>query len=325
MGAVCAACADVKKNAEDRIRARLAPKGVLRADDLEVEPDDLLSDIEQDEEISEVVASSNDSEFEEEKQTFKQGLVQILETTGKNMKRGKTMAMKEAITTAKKIGVEEERITEAEEMLLQHQKQQIREATEAQVQRFLFSPEAKDMLTCAKMLKKAIDAEVSEACLKTIKDRLEDLRTNRPLEEEEVDYILDQLRLSCREFVMACLNGGRRTQWLNMEAGYKVPALLTLDAPLQSLLLRAEVDPESRSQSVQFRYLNCGFAVHDEKVRNRDAFAEMDEGEQQCALAVRFKTAERKGVWCLVEQSVEKRDRLVQAIKVLCQPYRSKS
>merc|ERR1740120_664280 len=109
MGAVCARCNEVQKSQADAPRMRGAQTAEMSDEASEHSDGD----------HSEVAASSEDDHNQEE---YKQGVEEILKSTGKNLKRGKTMAMKEAISTAKKYGLETSKISEAERKLDEHKK-----------------------------------------------------------------------------------------------------------------------------------------------------------------------------------------------------------
>merc|ERR1740127_390042 len=130
MGTACASCQDMKLG-KDR---EALPQG-LRPN---YENSDEESEESGDDEHSEVAASSQEEEADN-KESFKQGVEEILQTTGKNLKRGKTMAMREAISTAKKCGVEKATISEAEQRLDRHKKDQRRGEVEEEVRGFFNS------------------------------------------------------------------------------------------------------------------------------------------------------------------------------------------
>merc|ERR1711862_868190 len=135
-----------------------------------------------DEGSSEIEAPSEDEEDDAEK---RQDIADILQTTGQNLKRGKTMAMKEAISTAKKFGLESSKITEAEQQLDLHKRQQRREEVEREVEVFLRSEAAMDIGITEKMIKKAVEADCGIAVVQSLQERLQELLLTRSLEEED--------------------------------------------------------------------------------------------------------------------------------------------
>jgi hypothetical protein len=184
---------------------------------------------------SEVAASSEEEEAES-KETFKQGVEEILQTTGKNLKRGKTMAMKEAISTAKKCGVEKARISEAEQRLVSHKKAQRRDEVDQEVRDFFESTESRNLQMCESLAGKAREAECSQELIQRLEERMQELILTRDLEEEELEQAREYLKQSCRDFVLAATRKeGRPVVLLDLKSGRKVKGHLSLDPPLTFL------------------------------------------------------------------------------------------
>lgn len=303
MGTVCARCSEVKKgNGEGQPG---------------IHPD--LEESEEGEESegrSEIAASSDEDDNHEDK---KQDVKDILKKTGDDLKRGKTMAMKEAISTAKKIGLEASTISEAEKRLDEHKKQQRREEVEQEVTAFFASPAHKEIAICQKMLKKAQESDCKEAVLTRLQQWLDELIITRDLEEDEVDQARDYLKSSCRDFVVkATQGGGRPVTFLKLDNGQKVSACLYLDPPLQSICLKEDSSgPESAGVCAPVSSLQAVLAARDQTVSCKRAFTDMEENDTECAVALRYENDGMSGVWCLVEPTIIRRDRLIESIIIL--------
>lgn len=307
MGTACARCSELKKGKGEDLPG-------LHPDVEEAESSTAGSH----EDHSEVVASSGDEGGDEE--GYRQGVEEILKTTGKNIKRGKTMALKEAISTAKKYGLETSTISEAEKQLTEHKKQQLREEVEKEVEAFFASDESKDVGLTEKMVRKAVDADCRPHVVKRLRDSLEELILTRKLEEEEEQACRGYLKHICREFVAAATKGGgRQVVVLDLDDGRKVPSNIILDPPLQHLLVtpdRAEAGRET--QEVPIRSMRASRAKDDKKLTKSRGFSDLDEEDLECAVAVRYEGRGRlEGVFCFVEPTPLRRDRLIEALLVL--------
>lgn len=303
MGGACARCSDIKKG---------EPGGSLR-------PPDNLEDLhgtddEHEDEGSEVVASS---EGELDPNEYKQDVEATLKTTGANLKRGKTMAMKEAISTAKKLGVQESVITNAEKQLDEHKKRQKREAMEEEVTQFFESKDCNIIPQAEKMLKKAKDAECSDQVIQRLEKHLDVLILTRPLESNETDDAREYMKISCNDFVVtATKGGGRPVVFLNLESGKKTAAMMTLDAPLQNLIITIE-DSEAAPLQTPVTSLRAVAAIKESTVRNSKGFSMLEEDDSLSSVALKHEIDNKAGVWCLVEPSTIRRDRLVEALVIL--------
>jgi len=267
------------------------------------------------EDKSEVGASSEDEENEEE---YKQGVEEILKSTGKTLKRGKTMAMKEAISTAKKYNIEASAVAEAEKRLDEHKKQQRREEAEKEVEAFFTSPMVRDRATCEKMLKKVIEAECSKSVIEKLQEWRDEIIITRDLEDEEVAEAKEYLKQSCRDFVLkAAKLGGFAVLLLNLDNGKKLPSLLTVDPPLEHLCLRQESRGEAEGRLVPLCALTAAAAADVASVTDSVGFRKLDNGDQECAVALKYEVNRAEEVLCLVEPTPQRRDKLIEALVVL--------
>jgi len=266
---------------------------------------------------SEIAASSGDDE--EDAQDYKRGVADILSTTGQNLKRGKTMAMKEAIATAKKHGLESAKISEAEQRLTEHKKQQRRDEVEKEVEAFFQSGASNGIETTQKMVEKATEAECSEQVCTKLRERLDELIITRPLEPQEQDMAWGCLKQSCREFVFAATQGGgRQVILLDLEDGRKVPANISIDPPLQQLTVVPDNSDIATRVEVPIAKLKVGRAKDDNKIAKRKGFSELEEDDAECAVVIRYEDHSRTpGTVCLIEPTALKRDRLVEALLML--------
>lgn len=309
MGSVCA-CANVEKG--------------NKRDGPPVPPDNLedLSESDHEDDGSEVVASS-DGELDPNE--YKQDVANTLKQTGANLKRGKTMAMKEAINTAKKLGLDDDVITNAEKQLDEHKRKQKRDATEEEVRNFFESKAVNEIPSTEKMIKKAKEAECSEEVMDKLQKHLELLIITRPLETDESETAREYMKCSCTDFVFnATKGGGRPVVFLHMETGKKLPATMSLDAPLQNLVITIE-EQEDAALKTEIKTLNARSAQKDAAVRNSKGFLSLSKDDADCSVAVKHEIEAKAGVWCLVEPTKIRRDRLVEALVILAEAVRSRS
>jgi len=298
MGTVCSRCSEIEKGGG-------APSPGRPYEEEQEEED--LSD-----EGSEVQASSDE---EEDTEGMKQGVADILNSTGQNLKRGKTMAMKEAISTAKKVGLENSKITEAERRLDEHKKQQRREEVQQEIEQFSQSAAYKDISMVDKMIKKATDADCDADVIKKLQQHLEELFITRNLEDDEIWCAREYLKQSCREFVLAATKGfGRPVTVLKLEDGTKAPANLALDPPLQNASLVYE---DGTAVQVPLVSLNPLRGKDDKKVSKSVGFQRIDKEERECVVSFSYDENGKSGMWCIVEPTALKRDRLFEAVLVL--------
>jgi len=312
MGAVCARCSEVEKSKSAASKATSAVP-----DDLE----DLEGSDAPDDDGSEVVASS-DGELDPNE--YKQDVEATLKSTGANLKRGKTMAMKEAIATAKKLNLEEGVISNAEKQLDEHKKKQKRDATVEEVHAFFESKLVNEITQAEKMLKKAKEAECEADIIEKLENHLNELIITRTLETDEKDVAREYMKFSCTEFVVsATKGGGRPVVFLNLENGKKTAAIMSLDAPLQNLIITIEDQEDGEPLSSPIFSLSAVPAVKDAGVRNSRGFQKLEEADAESAVALKHEIEGKGGVWCLVEPTRIRRDRLVEAMVMLAEACRA--
>lgn len=303
MGAVCA-CSEVEKGKQ---------KEPLSSPTEDLEDLD-GSDEEDGSGGSEVVASS-DGELDPNE--YKQDVEHTLKDTGTNLKRGKTVAMKEAISTVKKLGVDEDMIENAEKQLDEHKKKQRRDATEEEVASFFESKIANEIPHAEKMLKKAQAAECSDEVIERLEKHLDELIVTRPLETDENEQAREYMKSSCTDFVVAATKGGGRpVVFLNLTDGKKTAATMSLDAPLQNLIIAIEDQPEGLLQTL-ITTLSATPASKDTAVRNSKGYGILGEEDAVSSVALKHEVDGKAGVWCLVEPTRIRRDRLIEAIVIL--------
>jgi len=292
MGAVCG-CASLEKANTSR-------------------PGDPGDEEELSDEGSEVQASSDEDDDQE---GVRQGVADILTSTGKNLKRGKTMAMKEAISTAKKVGLESSKITEAEKRLEEHKRQQRRDEVEQEVTKFVQSAAYRDIQMVDKMIHKAQDAECSTKSIESLQEHLKELVETRDLEEHELQEVREYVKRSCRELVVATTQGdGRPVSLLKLEDGARTPASLTLDPSLQRLGI---VEEGGAAAEVALASVKPVRGKDDKKASKSNAFSDLARADRDCVLCLNYDDDGNVGSWCVVEPSSIGRDRLLEALLVL--------
>lgn len=310
MGGACARCSEVEKGPNAQV-----PGPPDNLEDLEG------SDDEHGDDGSEVVASS-DGELDPNE--YKQDVEATLKTTGANLKRGKTMAMKEAINTAKKLGLEKRVIDDAENQLDEHKKKQKRDATEEEVETFFQSKVVNEIPQAEKMIKKATEADCSAEVMDRLQKHLEILIITRPLETDESEQAREYMKYSCSNFVVdATKGGGRPVVFLNVETGKKTAAIMSLDPPLQNLVITIE-EREDQAMSSPIKSLHARPAAKDSTVRNAKGFQGLSKDDCDCSVAVKHELDNKAGVWCLVEPTKIRRDRLVEALVILAESCRGR-
>mmetsp|Transcript_94936 Transcript_94936/g.188021 ORF Transcript_94936/g.188021 Transcript_94936/m.188021 type:complete len:311 (+) Transcript_94936:103-1035(+) len=302
----CARCSDMQ-----RVRSQPVPDGPRLG--MEKENLEGASDGSQ----SEIAASSED---ESDKEQFKQGVEEVLKTTGKTLKRGKTMAMQEAILTAKKVNIEASKVEEAERQLDQHKRKQRREEMDTEAKAFFASASAWDRLTCERLLRKAQQADANNDIISKLQDRLNDILITRELEHQEIEQARERLRESCRSFVAAASSGGgHRTMLLDLNSGRRIAVLLRVDPPLQFLQLEPEDKAAGLDQSsVSLSSLTASVAKEDKAVSGTAGFNFLDIDDAKCAVLCRSQDGDNDPeMWCFVEKSATQRDWLIEAVVVL--------
>lgn len=306
MGSVCARCAELQKS----------DAGSLSSLPLAAELDDLEnSDGESAGGNSEVAASSSGDEVR--KAGYKREVEETLGKVARTLKRGKTMAMREVISMAKKFNLDALKITEAEKLLDDHKRQQRIQEVESEVQAFFLSQASRTIPVCETLLRKAAEAGVGATVTQRLKEHLDELVITRYLEEEEVSRARKYLKDTCREFVEAATSGqGRPVVFVDLDDGRKASAYLSIDPPLQHFRLihsgageEEQVTPIACTRPIQ--------AQADGSVKGSRGFLKLDESDANCAVALRYSFESYSGVWCFVEPTQLRRDELVEAIVML--------
>eukprot|EP00928_Gymnodinium_smaydae_P030259 TRINITY_DN22547_c0_g1_i1.p1 TRINITY_DN22547_c0_g1~~TRINITY_DN22547_c0_g1_i1.p1 ORF type:complete len:307 (-),score=84.41 TRINITY_DN22547_c0_g1_i1:190-1110(-) len=298
MGLVCSRCADLEK-------AKPGAEATGMVPDLESDIDDCHED------ESHVGDTSDEGE---DHSAMKEGVEKILREAGKTLKRGKTMAMKEAISTAKKHNVDNAKIGEAEKMLTDHKRRQLQEDTEKEVEHFFVSTHVRDIHHAEKVVKKVRDAGCRAEVLKRVEDHLHELIVTRPLEPEEETQSCCVMKQSCREFVLSAVSGdGRPVTLLGIDDGKFTSGRLSLDPPLLNLMLaRAEGGLKMALSS-----LSACPGKDEVRTKTSKFFQALDVGERNCIVALRYESNGTPGVLLIQEPSQGQRDRLREAIVLL--------
>jgi len=104
---------------------------------------------------------------------------------------------------------------------------------------------------------------------------------------------------------------------VDLEDGKRTPVLLSLDAPLQSLSLQDEDAAQWDSKTVDVASLKAVNARDDKRVKLSTGFSYLEDEDMDCALALRYELNRVPGVWCFVETTPLRRDRLIEALSVL--------
>lgn len=271
---------------------------------------------------SEVEASSVEGQDDDAHRKDVEG---ILESTGKQLKRGKTMAMKEAISSAKKAGVSSKIITKAEKQLDDYKRKQKKEEVTAEVEAFFASQAARDILLCERMVKKATEAECEPDMVQKLQAQLDELVAMRPLEDGEIKNARDCLMTSVREFVAEC-SLGRSIASQDVERGRKkVDGKLSLDSSLMTLVLeRPQQDMNGTTTGdtdtlhALVDTLTAVTATREKEKDGLKGLAGVWEDDLACMVVLRYSLKDGSpGLWCLVESSKSRRDRFVEAITAL--------
>lgn len=307
MGTACARCNEIEKS-----KSAANPSLPANLEQLEASEDEH-------DDGSEVVPSSED---EEDGNDYKQDVEDTLKATGANLKRGKTLAMKEAITTAKKLGLQQDVIKTAEDQLEEHKKREKRLAMAQDVQQFFETSTANEIPQVEKMLKKAKDADCDADVIARLEKHLDELIITRPLETDEADIGREYMKKSCMDFVLAATKGGGRpVVFLNLSNGKKVSATLSIDPVLQNLILTIE-ENEENPYIVPVQSMSATTGLKENSVRSSKAFKNLEDDDSNCAVALKFEKEDKPGVWCLIEPTVIRRDRLIEAFLILSEACR---
>lgn len=334
MGASCALCSDLKIGSD---RGSLSA-GFRAAASLDEESSEEESGSGED--IESQVAASSDEEVDNT-QSFKQDVEAILQSTTKDLRRGKTMAIQEAISTAKKVGVDDSKISEAEEKLQIHKKEQRRQEVLEQVEAFFSAPDAGDAHACHHMAKKAQEADCPAEVVKRLQDRAEELTLCRPLEEDEAECIRSYLRQNCIDFVASATGSrGRGCVLVELDRGHNVKGSLSVNPSLERLHWmpsgKEEVDVSANNgassstadggvgeEGVPIDSLVAVPANVDKKVSGSPGYRKLDAGDSACVLVLRYEFDSKPGAWCVLEPTPQKRDQFIEAITWLARAVRT--
>ncbi|CAJ1417522.1 unnamed protein product [Effrenium voratum] len=298
MGGCCAKCSELRK-------AQPGPGGIR--------PEDLEDEVECKSEDSKEIAL--ESEVEETEEELRQQIQEVLAETGRSLRRGRTLAMREAINAAKKRQVPKGVIQEAEKLLEDHVLRHRRAELEAKAAKYL--AQSQDLEECSELLEEAEKCKCPEL-QRRLKHRLEELQITRPLTPEEVTRAETCVRQSCLRFLeLAAADAGREVLVLNLDAGDKSSGSLHLDAPLQNLTLKQTLDEGVRTQGCRLATLSASLAQDDRQVREQRGFLELEHGERHHCVAVHCEVNGKRRIWCFVEPSTSARDHLLEALRVL--------
>lgn len=277
--------------------------------------DDGISEADSAGAYSEVASSSSGDDLASA--GYRQSVEEALQTAGTTLKRGKTMAMHEAISMAKKFNVESSKISEAEKRLDDHKRRQRREEVEREVGALFSSKASRDIPVCETLLRKANDAGVSPQVSTRLRLHLDELIISRNLEDEELVFAREYLKQSCREIVSAAARGkGRRMVILDLEIGSKVSAYLSIDPLLQYFCLSPLGEGEE-ARVAPIASVNAVHAKNDSGVTGSPGFAALGEADADCAVALRYVSDGSLGVWCFVESTPQRRDQFIEALAML--------
>lgn len=302
MGTVCGKCTEMQKSTDPKTNRRLS----AAAPDSEDEED------EDDDEEGEKSASESSDENKDE---YNRDVEDALAKTAMDLKRGKTMAMREVISTAKKVGVDNSKIREAEDRLEDHKKKQYREEVEEECKTFMASAGKDDADACASMIEKALGADVAQSVLQPIKDQHYELLMRRPLEEEERAAARERLRSSAREVVAKAIQGFS-TVVLDMHEGSKVPATVTFDPPLANIVVQKEEEEEERAPLCSVKAYRASVA---DNLSEALGFDSLSKKEKDNAILINYDEGgeDGEGSWIFLQSSKKDGDQLVQALTLL--------
>merc|ERR1740130_1509335 len=147
------------------------------------------------------------------------------------------------------------------------------------------------------MLKKAEEAECSDQVMNRLQKHLAELVETRPLEADENDQAREYMKYSCSDFVVAATKGGGRpVVFLNLENGKKTAAIMSLDAPLQNLIITIEDQEDGDPLSSPIFSLSAVPAVKDAGVRNSRGFQKLEEADAESAVALKHEIEGKGGV-----------------------------
>jgi len=295
MGGVCA-CQTVEK-----AQSAASPAGLEEEEGF---------DEEELEEGSEVCLSDEESDGDE----AKQDVMDNLTTCSKGLKRGKTLAMKEAIGAAKAAGVDKKVVKEAEQVLDAHKKKQMQEEIIAEADTFFNGKDSKNTSTCKEIFKKAKDAGCSKELLLRLKEHLDMLTLTRKLEQDELVLVRQSLRTSCKDFVLACVkDAGRPMTLYALETGNKRQSVARIDTLLQTLTLTFDTGGADLVIPIGGS-LKATSAMADTATCENKSFIALEESVREGMAVMRFADG---GCQYISEISKKSRSEVVEAITLL--------
>jgi len=288
MGGACSKCQDVQVGGKG-----LGAAKALEASDSEEDVEDESDGEDEDE----------GDELEEEKGEAEQALLQKLKT-------GKTRIFKEAIDHATSLGLDEDKISKAEQKLEEHKALRRREAFEAELRDFLSGDEI-TMDACEEMLQKGKGYGVTEKVLKPLHEKAEELERLRELNTEELENAKRFLEACTRRFIASCVKG-RETTWIDLADGTKLKATAWLDLTLKNLRLTGISDDEIKTCKIAD--IAAKRALESDEVMELAGWEKLGDDEKENAVAV---VGENDGPWCFVEASRQNQDEFICALAVL--------
>lgn len=333
-----AACSDVKK----KKRKALKPGQLAESDD--------------DDDVADAILDDPDEEDEDDEDAKREAVEQALHRTMAVIKRGKTMALKEAISGAKKSKVDGALIKAAEERLAKHKHDQRRDEVDEELKQFMETEEFEDIRQCEKMQAKCEKADVTDESLQPLRDKLALLRICYDLKDDEDDQAHDVVQKSAQEFFEKAISeAGRPVVFFDNDTGLKCCASLTLDPPVRHLILTLEMTDQDKviikktllAQTFCVISSNCNnnsLTDSDSSYSsNRKNFelegisvSKLADKEHELAVAVKHSgevvsprhrsprgaplDVDRHtgvGVWIFVEATVPRRDRLFEALMLM--------
>eukprot|EP00747_Dinoflagellata_sp_TGD_P166077 gnl/TRDRNA2_/TRDRNA2_188324_c0_seq1.p1 gnl/TRDRNA2_/TRDRNA2_188324_c0~~gnl/TRDRNA2_/TRDRNA2_188324_c0_seq1.p1 ORF type:complete len:351 (+),score=111.02 gnl/TRDRNA2_/TRDRNA2_188324_c0_seq1:247-1299(+) len=288
MGNVANKCSDMELN---KMQGLGAPKP-LDASSSEGDDDELGDEDEEDEE-----EDNDDAKLQAEK------------ALAESLKRGKTTAFKEAIDYATSLGIDETKITMAEQKLEEHKNFRRKEAFEGELADFMDSDEANDIEACQDKLKTGKSYGCTEKTLKALMARIEELDKGKALSPAEVARIREYFEVATRKFVATCMMG-RDALFFDISSGAKSKATVMLDAPLKNLKVVGvgEEDMILKVSSAAARR-----AMDVDEVVGAGKFTDLKEEDQENAVAI----VGAGSTWVFIEDTRAKQDEYVCGLTVL--------
>jgi len=174
----------------------------------------------------------DDDEDEEDEEDDGEDQKEAEAALHEGLKRGKTTAFKEVIDHATAIGIDEDKIMKAEAMLEQHKATRRREAFEQELVSFMDTPEAESLEKCEQRLRQGEGYGVTEKAMQPLVEKIEELKMQRDLGQDETLQAKNYLEACVRRFVAAAVLG-RSTTWVDQSSGKLQKVNLALDLALK--------------------------------------------------------------------------------------------